>query len=191
MDDKKQAEFLDFWSDYSNKITEQFSKIMQTGFKEQLELYELWMDTYAKNATEGSKVGEIPSIMSKYWLDIFNRFNDFYSMKGATMSNKMDKIEPGEQLYKQYEEMYNYWINASQKMLDEIMRSPTYGNFLASSINTSMDSRKILKNFMTENLKNMGIPTKKEMDEMLWELRNITARLEDLEQQLRDNAKAK
>jgi len=194
-DDKSHTDLMDFWSEYSEKLNEQFSNLMREGFKEQFELYELWMDTYAKTLTDGSRSGDIPSIISKYWLDAINRFTDVYSTKdiglvtGTGPSEQKEGIEPGEQIYKQYEEVYNYWVDASQKMLDEIMRSPVYGNFLAQSINSSMDYRKMFENVMTQNFKNLGITTRNELEEIRMELKNITSRLDNINQTIRNNSK--
>jgi len=196
-DDKSHTDLMDFWSEYSEKLNEQFSNLMREGFKEPFELYELWMDTYAKTLTEGSRSGDISSIISKYWLDVLNRFTDVYSTKGIGLttsispSGQKEGIEPGEQIYKQYEEIYNYWVDASQKMLDEIMRSPAYGNFLAQSINSSMDNRKMLENMMTENFKNLGITSRNELEEIRLELKNITSRLDNINQTIQNNSKKK
>jgi len=190
-DDKSYLEFLDYWSKYSEKFSEQLSDYMREGLKEQYELYELWMDTFAKSALEGSKSGDIPSIFSKYWLDVFNRFSDFYS-KGEQLSiGKGEYTKPGEGVYKQYEEMHNYWLNTSQKVLDEVMRSPAYGNFLAQAINSSMDSRKMMENITMQNLKSLGIPTKTELEEIRWELKNISTQLDELNQTIREIKKKK
>ena len=194
-DDKSHTDLKDFWSEYSEKLNDQFSNLMREGFKEQFELYELWMDTYAKTVNEGSRSGDIPSIISKYWLDALNRFNDVYSTKGIGSvtgtgpGEQKEGIEPGEQIYKQYEEVYNYWLDAAQKMLDEIMRSPVYGNFLAQSINSSMDYSKILENVMTQNLKKLGITTRNEIEEIHMELKNITSRLDNINQTIQNNSK--
>lgn len=188
-DDKSYSEFYDFWTNYSEKFGNQLSDFMREGFREQYELYELWMDTFAKNVHEGSKSGDIPSIINKYWLETFNRFNDFITHNGLTIPS--EQPEPGEQIYKQYEEMYNYWLNTSQKMLDEVMRSPAYGTFLAQSINSSMDTQKMYKNIMTENLKRMGVPTKNELEEIRWELKNISTQIKELNQTMQELTKKK
>ena len=186
-DDKSHSEFLDFWSNYSENFNDKLSELMRDGLKEQYELYELWMDTFAKSATEGSKSGDIPSIVNKYRLDAFNRFQDFYSKKPS--ADKDEQLQPGEQFYKQYEEIYDYWINTSQKMLDEVMRSPAYGNFLAQSINSSMDSRKFIENMMIQNLKSMGIPTMNELEEIRIELKNLSDQIDELNRNIRDLSK--
>ena len=133
-DDKSYSEFLDFWTNYSEQFTEHLSNQMFEGIKEQYELYELWMDAFAKSAAEGSMSGDIPSIFNKYWLDAFNRYSGFFSENRLAPNVLSTDIEAGEQLYKQYEEMYNYWTKTSMKMLDEIMRSPGFGNLLGQSI---------------------------------------------------------
>ena len=186
-DDKSYMEFLDYWSKYSEKFSEQLSDYMREGLKEQYELYELWMDTFAKSALEGSKSGDVPSIFNKYWLDVFNKFNDFYSKKG--LESAPEHVEAGEHIYKQYEEIYNYWLETSQKMLDDVMRSPAYGNFLAQSINSSMDSRKMIENWMTQNLKTFGVPTKGELEEIRRELKNVSDRLDELTRMIQDKTK--
>ena len=188
-DDKIYSEFYDFWTNYSEKFGNQLSDFMREGFKEQYELYELWMDTFAKNVNEGSKSGDIPSIVNKYWLEAFNRFNDFFIRNGLAATS--EQTEPGEHIYKQYEEMYNYWLNTSQKMLDEVMRSPAYGNFLAQSINSSMDTQKMYKNIITQNLKSMGVPTENELEEIRWELKNISTQINDLNESIKQLSKKK
>lgn len=188
-EDKSYTEFLDFWSNYSETFNEKLSDLMRDGLKEQYELYEIWMDTFAKSASEGSKTGDIPSIVNKYWLDTFNRFNDFFSSQGA--KSKLDKLEPGELIYKQYEEVYNYWLETSTKMLDEVLRSPGYGNALAQSINSSMDYRKSFENMMIQNLKAMGIPTKNELDEIRYELKNVSEQLDEINKNMKNITKKK
>jgi hypothetical protein len=190
-DDKTYTEFLDYWSKYSEKFSDQLSDYMREGLKEQYELYELWMDPFEKSALEGSKSGDIPSIFNKYWLDVFNRFNEFYLKQEPFSLSQGEYTEPGEGVYKQYEEMHNYWLNTSQKMLDEVMRSSAYGNFLAQAINSSMDSRKMMENIMMQNLKSFGIPTKTELEEIRWELKNITTQLDELNQTIREIKKKK
>ncbi|WP_455392914.1 poly(R)-hydroxyalkanoic acid synthase subunit PhaE [[Eubacterium] cellulosolvens] len=181
-DDKSYSELLDFWTNYSENFNEKLSDLMRDGLKEQYELYEIWMDTFARSATEGSKTGDIPSIINKYWLEAFSRFNDFFSLRGTRL--KPEPPEPGELIFKQYDELYNYWLKTSTKMLDEVMRSPLYGNYLAQSIDTSMNSRQMLENMMTQNLKALGIPTKTELDEIRVELKNLSDQLDELNKNL-------
>jgi hypothetical protein len=180
-DDKSYNEFLDLWTGYSDKFTDQLSKVMRDGFKEQFELYELWMDAFAKSTNEASKGGDIPSIMNKYWFETYNKFYDFFTKKGLSIDMKPAKLEPGQQLYNQYEQIYNYWIENSQKMIDEVLRSPAYGNFLAQSINTSMDTRRMFENMMIQNIKHFGIPTRNELEEIRVELKNISDKLKDID----------
>jgi len=182
-DDKSYTEFLDFWTNYSENFNSKLSDLMRDGLKEQYELYEIWMDTFAKSAAEGSKAGDVPSIINKYWLDTFNRFNDFFSMRSP--KPKLEQLEPGEIIYKQYEEVYNYWLETSTKMLDEVMRSPAYGNLLAQSINSSMDYRKMFENTIIQNLKSMGIPTKSELEEIRYELKNLSDQIDELNKNLK------
>ena len=188
-DDKLYSEFSDFWTNYSEKFTNQLSDLMREGIKEQYELYELWMDTFARNASEGSISGDIPSIMNQYWLDIFNRFNDFYSQKGLEVTPH--HVESGEHIYKQYEEIYNYWIETSQKMLDDVMRSPAYGNFLAQSIASSMDSRQKIEDIWTQNLKILGLSTKSDLEEIREELKNLYDKLDRIEKAVVTKSKGK
>ncbi|MFW9875564.1 MAG: hypothetical protein ACFFG0_20870, partial [Candidatus Thorarchaeota archaeon] len=165
-DDKTHTEFLDFWNDYSEKFTDQLSNVMYEGFKEQYELYEVWMDTFAKSALEGSKSGDIPSIMNKYWLEGLNRIYDTFSKVPLGPSGISGEGSAGEQIYKQFEEMHNYWTKISTKMLDEVMRSPAYGNFLAQSIQSSMDTQKMIENYWIKNFQTLGLPTKSELEEV-------------------------
>jgi hypothetical protein len=74
-------------------------------------------------------------------------------------------------------------------MLDEIMRSPAFGSYLAQSVSSSMDSRKMVENMITQNLKNMGIPTRTELEEIRTELKNITDRLDSLDKTLQSQRK--
>lgn len=189
MDDKMHDDFLSYWSEYSEKFNEQLSNIMLNGFKEQIELYDLWIDAFAKSADEGSKAGDIPSIMNKYWLAAFNRFQDFYSQKGS--ESKSGRLGTGDQMVKEYEKLYNNWVETSQKMLDEIMRSPAYGNYLAQSINSSMDARKMFENMMAQNMKSMGIPTRAELEEIRSELKNISNRLDNFDKTFGNKSKRK
>jgi hypothetical protein len=179
-DDKTHTEFLDFWANYSEKFTDQLSNVMYEGFKEQYELYEVWMDTFAKSALEGSKSGDIPSIMNKYWLEGLNRFYDTFSKFPIGPSGKSIEGTAGEQIYKQFEEMHNYWTKISTKMLDEVMRSPAYGNLLAQSIQSSMDSQKMIENYWIKNFQTLGLPTKNELEEVREELQELNSRLDNI-----------
>jgi hypothetical protein len=191
MDDKMHDDFLSYWSEYSNKFNDQLSKLMMDGFKEQMELYDLWMDTFAKSADEGSKTGDIPSIINKYWLEAFNKFQDFYSEKSKGLDSKSGQSFSSEQMMKEYENLYSNWVESSQKMLDEIMRSPAFGNYLARSVSSSMDSRKIVENLIVQNLKGMGFPTRTELEEIRTELKYITDRLDTLDKTLQTRSKRK
>jgi hypothetical protein len=104
--------------------------------------------------------------------------------KGLSPDLSPKSLEPGEQLYKQYEQFYNYWMDTSQKMLDEVMRTPAYGNLLAQTINTSMDTKKMIENYMVQNVKTMGIPTRNELEEIRTELKNISDKLSDLDKRI-------
>jgi gas vesicle protein len=183
-DDKSYSEFMDFWSNYSENFNDKLSELMREGIKEQYELYELWMDTFAKSVQGGSSSGDVPTIINRYWLDVFNQFNDFFRVNRPP--EKVEKPEPGELIYKQYEELYNYWLTSSQKMLDEVMRSPLYGNFLGQSINTSMDQKKMFENMMVQNIKSMGIPTRIELEEIQYELKNLSDRIDDLNKTIKE-----
>jgi hypothetical protein len=185
-DDKTYNDFLNFWTGYSEMFTDQLSKLMRDGFKEQYELYELWMDTYAKSADDVTKPGDFPSIVNKYWLETYNKFYDFFSKGEYPPSFQPEKLNSGEQIYKQYEQVYNYWMETSQKMIDDFLRSPVYGNLLAQSINKSMDNKKMIENFMTQNIKSFGIPTRTELEEIREELKNITVKLDDLDKAIRN-----
>jgi len=188
-DDKMHADFLSYWSEHSGKFNDQLSKLMLDGFKEQMELYDLWMDAFAKGADERSKTGDIPSIVNKYWIDAFNRFHDFASQKSSGSKTGSGQPVSGEQMVQEYEKLYNSWVESSQKMLDEIMRSPAFGSYLAQSVSSSMDSRKMVENMITQNLKNMGIPTRTELEEIRTELKNITDRLDSLDKTLQSQRK--
>lgn len=190
-DDKMHDDLLNYWSEYSNKFNDQISKVMLDGFKEQMELYDLWMDTFAKGADERSKTGDIPSIVNKYWIDAFNRFHDFASQKSSSSKTSSGQSISGEQMIKEYETLYNSWVDSSQKMLDEIMRSPAFGTYLARSVSSSMDTRKMVENMIMQNLKGMGIPTRTELEEIRTELKNITDRLDSLDKTLQPQPKKK
>jgi hypothetical protein len=190
-DDKNYNEFLEFWTKYSEEFSERLSNQLYDGIKEQYELYELWMDAFAKSAAEASKSGDIPSIINKYWLDALNQFYGFFSENKFIPGEIKEGAEPGEQLYRQYEEMYNYWAETSSKMLDEIMRSPAYGNLLAQSINSSMDSRQKIENFWVQNLRSLGIPTKNDLEEIREELKVMTLKLDEVDQAIKKNLKKK
>lgn len=183
-DDKTYNELLDFWTGYSEQFSDQLSKLMRDGFKEQYELYELWMDTFAKSTTDASLTGDIPSIVNKYWFETYNKFYDLFTKKGLPFELKPEKLEHSEQIYKQYQQVYNYWMQTSQKLFDEFMRSPAYGNLLAQSINTSMDAKKMFENLMIQNVKSWGIPTRTELEEIRNELKNISDKLTGLEKSL-------
>lgn len=185
-DDESHNDLIKFWTDYSDKFSDQLSDFVRDGIKEQYELYELWMDTFAKTADDGSKTGDVPSIINKYWLDMFNRLHDLFTTKPVSPGDNTSHLEHGEQIYKQYEEMHNYWYDTYQKMLDEIMRSPAYGNTLAKAINSSMDSQKMLEKMMTQNLKSLGVPTRNELEEIRSELKNITTQLDELNQTIKN-----
>ena len=120
-EDQMHNDFLSYWSKYSDKFNDHLTDLFHEGFKEQHELYELWMDAFAKSAEKGSKAGDIPSIVNKYWLETFNRFHEFYSRGGST--SKPGQPETAEQMVKQFENLHNTWVDTSQKMVDEIMRS--------------------------------------------------------------------
>jgi hypothetical protein len=189
MDDKMHDDFLSYWSEYSEQFNDQLSKLMLDGFKEQMELYDLWMDAFAKGADERSKTGDITSIVNKYWIEAFGKFHDFYSERSSGSDLKPGQTRSGEQMVKEYEDLYKNWLDSSQKMLDEIMRSPTFGTSLARSVSSSMDARKTFENMFVQNLKGMGIPTRTELEEIRTELKNITDRLDSLDKTLKSLSK--
>lgn len=188
-DDKMHNDFLSYWKEYSDKFNDHLTTLFRESFKEQYELYELWMDAFGKSVENSSKAGDIPSIVNKYWLEMFSRYQELYSQKGST--SKTGQPGTGDQMVKQYEDMYNTWVATSQKMLDEIMRSPSFGNFLAKSINSSMDARKMAENMMRQNIKNLGIPTRTELEEIRTELKNVSTRLDVLDQSPRNRSNRK
>jgi hypothetical protein len=165
--------------------------MMFEGFKEQYELYELWMDTFAKSALEGSKSGDIPSILNKYWLESMDRFNSLFSMKPFTPESLEPTLEPGDQIYKRFEEIHNYWVETTTKMFEEVLNSPAYGNLLAQSINSSMDTRKMLQNMFTQNLKTLGIPTKNDLEEIREGLNDINTQISEIRQDIKALGKKK
>jgi hypothetical protein len=164
---------------------------MLDGFKEQMELYDLWIDAFAKSADERSKTGDIPSIVNKYWIEAFSKFHDFYSEKSKPTGPNSSQSLSGEEMVKEYEYLYKNWVDSSQKMLDEIMRSPSFGTYLARSVSSSMDARKMVENMFVQNLKSMGIPTRTELDEIRLELKNISDRLDSWDKTIQNRSKQK
>jgi len=72
-EDPRHKELFQTWDDESQKFGESLADRMLSGMKEQMELYELWMDAFGRDRGEMDHFDEVGGIVGRHYSDFMDR----------------------------------------------------------------------------------------------------------------------
>lgn len=81
--------------------------------------------------------------------------------------------------FRLYKKFYDIWVRSTSEMLDEMMSSPQFAAVMGRWLDTSLDFKKRVDEWMESYLKGLHLPTSSDVAE-------LSRRIQALEQQVQD-----
>lgn len=152
-----------------NEKVEDFIELMR---KYQEELIKNWTEAVKHTSpTSAADSPEFANIMKKYW-----------EKMNLDVSEAMPAIAKGDDgSYQKQRELFVSAMHTYSDMLKEFLVSPAYLAYLKQSFNDNNDMKIRLDKSNEENLKLCGIVTRKDLDEINFNLYNLNKKLDRLQ----------
>lgn len=177
-----------------------FDDLDHTAFESIRELYRTELQKYLKIPKVGlprefherlSDLTDKSNIFSSHLIELIYQFSTPFEKTNRVMQEKIKKMLEGGEIAEDPKQVYNEWIKILEGHFMELLKSREYTDVLNSTI-TSLAGYKGVKNDVIDVfLKEMQIPTGREMDEvykdiyhMKRKIRELTRTVEKLQNQL-------
>ncbi|HEX3036391.1 MAG TPA: hypothetical protein VHT73_14940 [Thermodesulfobacteriota bacterium] len=132
--------------------------------------------------------------MNQERFDYMEFYKKFYESWEKTMSEAVDMwakspfLSKGEEGAKvpdfdpltYYKKFYEVWEKTMSEALEMWLRSPLFASTMGKTIERSSEFKKYMNEVMEKSLKNMHVPTKTDIDRVLFAINNIEAKINDL-----------
>lgn len=173
--------------------TFRFDDLDHSTFESFRELYRTELQKYLKIPKIGlprefheklSDLADKSNIFSSHLLELLYQFSTPFEKTNRAMQEKIKKMLEDGEIPTDSKEVYSEWIKALERHFMDLLKSSEYTNVLNNTI-TSLAAYKGVKNNMTDIfLKEMQIPTGREMDEVYKDIYQMKKKIKELSHQV-------
>ncbi len=189
------------WMDRAAKFNYQtkaynFEDIDQETFKAVRDLYE----------REFQKFLKVPSLgLTRFYQDKFNNTIDKYNIfvtaisefiymfyvpiekTGVVMQEKLEEMAEQGQFFDDFKDYYNMWIKILEGHYMTLLQSPEYTDVMDKTIQALVHYREAKEELVSDILRNLPVPTNREMDELYKDLYVLKKKVRDLSKKVEGN----
>lgn len=170
-----------------------FDDLDHSAFESFRELYRSELQKYLKVPKIGlprefherlSELADKSNIFSSYLLELIYQFSTPFEKTNRAMQAKIKGMLEGGEVVEDTKQVYNDWIKALEGHFMELLKSREYTDVLNNTI-TSLAAYKGVKNDVADVfLKEMQIPTGREMDEVYKDIYHMKKKIRELTRQV-------
>ena len=103
------------------------------------------------------------------------------------LQQKIEEQAENGELSDDIKDYYKMWIKILESHYEEFLKSPEYVNILSKTIESLAKYRKAKDAVFTDAIKQLPIPTNKDMDELYKEIYLLKKKVRELNKKLEDN----
>lgn len=196
---------LENFTEFQSQVVKSFAKVGEhtkaynlddfdhSTFESFRELYRSELQKYLKIPKVGlprefherlSELADKSNIFSSYLLELIYQFTTPFEKTNRAMQAKIKGMLEGGEVVEDSRQVYNEWIKVLEGHFMELLKSREYTDVLNNTI-TSLAAYKGVKNEVTDVfLKEMQIPTGREMDEVYKDIYQMKRRIRELTRQV-------
>ena len=131
-----------------------------------------------------SELVDKSTIFFSHLIELIYQFTTPFEKTNRVMQDKIKKMLEGGEIVEDPKQVYNDWIKVLESHFMDMLKSKEYTDVLNNTI-TSLAAYKGVKNSVTDIfLKEMQIPTGREMDEVYKDIYNMKKKIRDLSRQV-------
>ncbi|OGR18521.1 MAG: hypothetical protein A2X81_16460 [Desulfobacterales bacterium GWB2_56_26] len=131
-----------------------------------------------------SELVDKSTIFFSHLIELIYQFTTPFEKTNRVMQDKIKKMLEGGEVVEDPKQVYNDWIKILEGHFMDMLKSKEYTDVLNDTI-TSLAAYKGVKNSVTDAfLKEMQIPTGREMDEVYKDIYNMKKKIRDLSRQV-------
>lgn len=174
--------FMGPWLSSYKDLNDLAAKALQGDKNSYMEFLKAWNDSYQSsygkilrmpalglNRESSEKVLSSMESYTKY----MNMVNEFlaslqkvsYDVMEKLM-NKMQELEKEGKSPETFKEFYRIWLDTNEDAFVELFKKDTFAKMLSEMVDSGVDFKKRYEDLLQEMLKNLPIPTNKEMDSL-------------------------
>lgn len=196
---------LENFTEFQSQVVKSFAKVGEhtkaynlddldhSAFESFRELYRSELQKYLKIPKVGlprefherlSDLADKSNIFSSYLLELIYQFTTPFEKTNRAMQEKIKGMLEGGEVVEDTRQVYNEWIKVLEGHFMELLKSREYTDVLNNTI-TSLAAYKGVKNEVTDVfLKEMQIPTGREMDEVYKDIYQMKRKIRELTKQV-------
>jgi class III poly(R)-hydroxyalkanoic acid synthase PhaE subunit len=196
---------LENFTEFQSQVVKSFAKVGEhtkaynlddldhSTFESFRELYRSELQKYLKIPKIGlprefherlSELADKSNIFSSYLLELIYQFTTPFEKTNRAMQTKIKGMLEGGEVVEDTRQVYNEWIKVLEGHFMELLKSREYTDVLNNTI-TSLAAYKGVKNEVTDVfLKEMQIPTGREMDEVYKDIYQMKRKIRELSRQV-------
>ena len=129
---------------------------------------------------EELEYGEYYKQFFKLWensmMEVFDVWKKNASFKNKVESEKNDEFDSASY----YTNFYDAWEKVTTEALEKWVNSPLFASNIGKIIEKSSEFKKYFDQAMEISLKNMNLPSKRDLERVLSSINNIEAKINDL-----------
>lgn len=166
-------------------------------------IFKAWRDIYEKEFRQYLNVPQLG--LNRFHQEKINRLidrlnifqsslNEFIYMfyipiekSGAVMQEKIEQLAEKGELHENFKEYYNMWIKTLEGHYMTLLKSPEYAEVMNNTINALVQYREAKQEVLYDVLKELPIPTNKDMDELYSDLYILKKKVGELSRKLDEN----
>ena len=164
-DDKAEPSLDDLYAEFFGVLTNQT--------KDQLELWSRWMKEMGMGPPS-PPASELIQIAAKHSIDLWEKW-----------SHLLSEDDQRSGLHERQREFYLQWAKSYSEMLKEMMTTSVFMAETGTALNSFLDAKIASDKFRDTLMRNMGIPTREDIEEVNRSLYNLNKKLDQLSKELR------
>jgi class III poly(R)-hydroxyalkanoic acid synthase PhaE subunit len=182
------------WTEHAAKIGKQEKGYDFQGLDH--ETFEAFREIYEK---EFQRFFHVPPIgLARFYQERANRAVDKYNLfqsalsefiytfyaplekSAAVMQEKIEEMVKKGEVSDNYKEYYSMWVKILESHYEQLLKSPEYISVLDKTINSLVEYRNARDEMMYDFLKNLPIPTNRDMDDLYKEFYELKKKVREL-----------
>ncbi len=164
--------YQDYMKKLGEPILQTLSLSMTEQFKRQEDLYNLWIDSWAK-LSEDEEFNELLDYCKERWTE--STGNMSAKIMSALKKGDTEGLLRGMELE---------WMKTASEMIQKILLSRPYAMAQGTYIGNLMDTRITQRELMDTYLKSLGMPTRDDMLKLYESVHELTSRIRSIERKL-------
>lgn len=139
--------------------------------KYQVEIFNFWREMFNQMSVVKPEYTEnVSKILEKHWKRVEEKIKEYYP----------EMVSGGAEGLQKQRELYIECMKSYSQMLQEFLVSPAFLNMMKDAMSTALTRKIEMDKIQEEFLKNLGIPTKKDIHEIYYNLYIINRKLDRL-----------